>query len=252
MSKQGGMGDGLLVDGFDLSGDTSNITITAPMQVQDVTPVNAYGNARLGLAHDGSINWGSFWNPSSAGQGTSAHEVLRTLPQADRTVTYLRSTVLGAPAASLLTKQIDYAPTRNAEGSFLLSIDAQSNGYGMEWGAQLTAGLRVEAAAGNGPAVDLGAGPPVSYSFGWAAYLQVNAFTGTSVTVKVQDSADGATWADLAGASFLAATGRGAQRIAGASSTATVRRYVRVVSSGTFTNAVYAVNFVRYEAAGHA
>jgi hypothetical protein len=251
MAKQGGMGDGYLVDGFDLAGDTSNVTITAPMQVQDITPISAYGNARLGLAHDGSINWGAFWNPSSAGAGTSAHEVLRTLPTADRIVTYLRSTVLGAPAASLVTKQIDYAPTRNPEGSFVLSIDAQSNGYGMEWGAQLTAGLRTEAAAGNGPTVDLGAGPPVSYSFGWAAYLQVNALTGTSVTVKVQDSADGATWADLSGATFAAATGRAAQRLASASLTATVRRYLRVVSAGTYTNAIYAVNFVRYEAAGH-
>lgn len=252
MAKQAGMGDGLLLDGFDISGDTSNVTLGAALNTQDVTPISAYGNARLGLAHDGNINFGSFWNPSSAGAGTSAHEVLRTLPRTDRIATYLRSTVLGAPAASLVTEQIDYAAARNADGSLLFTIDAQSNGYGMEWGNQLTAGLRTEAAAGNAPSVDLGAGPPVSYSFGWAAYLQVSALTGTSVTVKVQDSADNATWADLTGAVFAAATGRGAQRIFSASPTATVRRYVRVVTSGTYTSAVYAVNFVRYEAVGHA
>jgi hypothetical protein len=251
MGKQGGMGDGLLVDGFDLSGDTSSVTIASPMAVQDVTPINAYGTARLGLVHDGALSWGAFWNPIGAPVGTAAHEVLRGLPMIDRTVTYLRSTVLGAPAASMLTKQIGYDPSRGNDGSLVLNVETQSNGYGIEWGAQLTAGLRTEAAAGNGPTVDLGA-LPVSYSFGWAAYLQVSALTGTSVTVKLQDSADGATWADLAGATFVAATGRGAQRIASSTPTATVRRYMRVVSAGTYTSAVYAVNFVRYEIGGHA
>lgn len=251
MAKQGGMGDGLLVDGFDLSGDTGQISsISAPMTTQDVTSIRDYGNARIGLLHDGSINWGAYWNPTSGGAGTAAHEVLRTLPYADRSVTYLRSTVLGAPAASLLTKQIDYNGTRNQDGSFTLTVDSQANAFGMEWGVQLTAGLRTEGAAGNGPAVDLGAAP-ASTAFGWSAYLQVAALTGTSVTVKVQDSADGVTFADLAGgATFAAAGARGAQRIQSSSPTATVRRYVRVVSTGTFTNAVYAVNFVRHESLG--
>jgi hypothetical protein len=251
MAKQSGLGDNLYVDGFDLSGDTGNIsTLGAPLSTQDVTAINKLAFEKIGLLHDGTINWGSYWNPSSGGAGTSAHEVLRTLPVTDRLVTYFRGTALGAPSASIVTKQIDYAGTRNQDGSFTFTIDGQSNAFGIEWGIGLTAGLRTEAAAGNAPSVDLGP-TPVSFSFGWAAYLHATAFTGTSATVKIQDSADNATFTDLAGATFGPVTVKGGQRIFSASPTATVRRYVRLVSTGTFTNVVYAVNFVRYESAGH-
>jgi hypothetical protein len=101
--------------------------------------------------------------------------------------------------------------------------------------------LRTDTTATNGTAFDCGA---VSTLFGGQAYLQVNAFTGTSVTVKLQDSADNATFADLTGAAFTAATARGAQRLV-LNPTATVRRYVRAVTTGTFSSAVFQVTFVR-------
>jgi hypothetical protein len=73
-----------------------------------------------------------------------------------------------------------------------------------------------------------------------------------SITVAIEDSANNSAWAALASATFVAATAVGSQRItAGPTSTATVRRYVRVVTTGTFSNAIFGVNFVRYEAGGH-
>lgn len=83
--------------------------------------------------------------------------------------------------------------------------------------------------------------------YGAQAYLQVTAFTGTDVTVKVQDSADGTTYADVTGLAFAQTTAaHTAQRIATANN-ATIRRYWRAVTitSGGFTSATFAVAVVR-------
>ena len=249
MAKQSGMGDNLYVDGFDVSGDIGSLPrISGSLATQDITNITQSANARLGLLRDGGIDYGAFWNPGPAAD--SAHLSHRTLPYTDRAVTYCRGTTLGANAASLIGKQINYDGNRAPDGSFTLAVNTLANGFGLEWGNLLTAGKLTQGAAGNGSSVDLTA---VSTAFGWAAYLHVFAFTGTSVTVKIQDSADNSAWLDLSTATFTAATAIGSQRIsAGSASTATVRRYVRAVSTGTFSNAVFAVNFVRYDVAGHA
>lgn len=252
MAKQSGLGDNLYIDGLNVSGDIGALTnISAPMGVQDITSIDKSAYVRQGLLHDGAMGFMSFWNAANAGTANSSHEALKARTTNDRIASYFRGTVLGAPAASMVAKQLNYDHTRNQDGSFTANTDCQANGFGLEWGVNLTAGTKTDTAGANGSTVDLGS-TPVSFSQGWAAYLHVFAVTGTSVTVKVQDSADGSTWADLSGASFVAASVAGAQRIASASAIATVRRYVRVVSSGTFTNAQFAVNFVRYEVGGHA
>lgn len=250
MALQAGMGDNLFVDGYDVGGDIGSLqTISCPLATQDTTPITMSGVRRLGLLRDGLINYTAFWNPGIAAD--TAHSVHKTLPVTDRIVTYCRGGAYGSPAASLNGKQIGYDGNRGNDGSFLLSVAAQGSGYGLDWGKLLTPGKLTQTAAGNVTSVDLAA-LPVSFDQGWAAYLHVFAFTGTSITLKVQDSANDSTWADLASATFAAASAVGSQRItAGPTSTATVRRYVRLVSTGTFSNAVFAVNFVRYEAAGH-
>jgi len=89
-------------------------------------------------------------------------------------------------------------------------------------------------------------------AFGLQAYLHVFAITGTDVTIKLQDSADNATFADLAGGAFTQVTSApGWQRIA-LSNTATVRRYLRVATTtvGGFTNAAFFVQATRNETAG--
>lgn len=249
MAKQGGMGDNLWIDGLDVSGDIGSLNrISGGMTTQDVTPINVYANERIGLLHDGGIDYAAFWNPGAAAD--TAHSAHKSLPTTDRVLTYCRGTALGAHAASMVGKQINYDGARAADGSLTFSVNATANGYGLDWGQLLTAGKLTQGAAGNGTSVDL---TTVSTAFGWAAYLHVFAFTGTSITVKIQDSANDSVWADLSGATFTAATAIGSQRIsAGATSTATVRRYVRLVSTGTFSNAIFGVNFVRYEASGHA
>jgi hypothetical protein len=188
----------------------------------------------------------TFFNSDTVTPAT--HEKLSALPRTDVLMTYCRGTALGDPAASLVAKQANYDPQRGDDGMITFGVSAQANGYGTEWGRQLTAGVRTDTAAANGTGIDTTA----SASFGGQAYLQVFAFTGTDATVKIQDSADNATFADVAGFAFTQITaGPTMERIA-LGNTATIRRYVRVatVTTGGFASLAFAVNVIKNEIAG--
>ncbi|WP_405531499.1 hypothetical protein OG592_26985 [Streptomyces avidinii] len=241
MSKQSGLGDNLYIAGYDVSGDINSLSaIGGGPAALEVTGIDKLAFERIGGLRDGRIEFVSFFNPAT----DRAHDRLSALPTADELVTYCRGTVLGSPAANLIGKQIDYAPTRADDGALTFAVQAQANGYGLEWCTQLTAGMRTDGSATNGTGVDFGTG---STSFGLQAYLHVFAFTGTSVTVKLQESSDngvGDAWADVTGGGFTAATGITSQRIETARGQ-TVERYLRAVTTGTFSNAVFAVSVCR-------
>lgn len=234
MAKQSGLGDNFYIGGVDVSGDISALgNVGGGPAVQDVTGIDKSAMERLGLNRDGRMEFTSFFNP------LRAHPVLSALPTGDVILTYCRGTALGSPAACLNAKQANYDGTRGQDGAFTFTVQAQANGYGLEWGNLLTAGMRTDSAATNGTGFDTTA----SASFGAQAYLQVAAFTGTDATVKIQDSADNTTFADVAGLAFNQITAApGAQRIATAN-TATIRRYVRAVTTttGGFTSLTCAV-----------
>lgn len=239
MTKQSGLGDQLYIDGYDLSGDVGAIgSISAPLGVLEVTDITESAPERLAGLADGAMSFTSWFNVDVG----RAHDRLSNLPTADVMACYFRGSTIGAPAASMYAKQIGYDPNRGADGSlsFATALTA-SAATGLEWGDQLTAGKRTDTSATNGTSLDFGS---TSTAFGLQAYLHVFAFTGTSVTVKIQDSADNSSWTDLSGAAFTAATAVGAQRIA-IGATATVRRYLRVATTGTFSNAVFAVMGIR-------
>lgn len=235
MGKQSGLGDHLYVGGYDLSGDIGSIQrIAGGPAAMDVTGIDKSGYERIGGVRDGGIDFSSWFN-DALGQ---EHPVLSTLPTTDVIVTYCRGLALGSAAASCVAKQIGYDGNRATGGAFTFAVNTQSNGYGVDWGVQLTPGARTDTTATNGTSIDGGA----ATTFGGQFFLQVTAFTGTSVTVKIQDSADNSTFADVTNAAFVAATALGSQRIA---VTGTLRRYLRVVTTGTFSNAVFVVQASR-------
>jgi hypothetical protein len=242
MAKQSGLGDNLYVAGYDLSGDVGSLgRVGGGPAVLDVTGIDKSAYERIGGLRDGAIEYVAYFNPA-AGQ---AHERLSLLPTADQIVTYCRGTSLGSPGACLVSKQINYDGTRGDDGAFTFAVQAQANGDGLEWGRLLTAGKRSDTTATNGSSLDAGA----ASSDGLQAYLHVFAFTGTSVTVKLQSSSDDGvadTFADVSGGAFTAASGITSERIA---LTGSVERYLRVVTTGTFTAATFAVVVVRNQTA---
>ena len=255
--KSSGLGDQLYVAGYDLSGDTGSLErIGGGNSPLVVTGIDKSAFERIGGLRDGGIDWTSFFNPEVAGAGPPEtfdreHVALSPLPTADVLVTYFRGTTIGKPAASMIAKQVNYDPTRNTDGSLTFSLNALANGYGIEWGEQLTAGLRTDTEATAGTAWhDPGA---VTTSFGLQAYLQVTAFDGTNVTIKLQESSDdGAdTYADVVGGGFTEVTAAPfTQRIATATDLA-VEEYLKVttVTSAGFNSVTFAVMIVRNAAA---
>jgi hypothetical protein len=136
----------------------------------------------------------------------------------------------------LVAKQSSYSAARSPDGSILFNASAlSSGGYGLDWGVQHTAGTRIDTAATNGTGVD----GLAATAFGLQAFLHVTAFTGTSATIKIQQSSDnggGDAFTDVVGGGFtLVTTAPQAQRLETTRALA-VERYLRVVTTGTFSN----------------
>lgn len=249
MAKASGLGARLFVGGYDISGDVGAVqTIRSSRNVDDVTGLDKGAHERLLLLRDGELQFNCFFNPTNiAGGGATdqEHVALKSLPTTDRVAMYFHSTTLGDPVAALIGKQVNYDWTRGAEGSLRGTVQALSDGYGLEWCQSLTAGKRTDTGATNGASVDYGA---VSTLFGLSAYLEVFSFVGADATVKLQDSADNITFADIAGAAFTQITAAPAQQRIETGLTATVRRYVQAVTvtAGGFTSLVFAAAFNRY------
>ncbi|MFD7794321.1 hypothetical protein [Streptomyces sp. NPDC059759] len=248
MAKTSGLGDGLLIAGFDASGDIQQLgSIGGGPALLNFTGINKSAYERQGGLRSGQFEMTTFFNSVPVTGGI--HEKLSALPRTDVILTYCRGTALGDAAASLVGKQVNYDATRGDDGMLTFAVSAQSNGYGIEWGRQLTAGVRTDTAATLGTGIDTLA----SAAFGGQAYLQVFAFTGTDATVKIQDSADNVSFADVTSFAFTQITGGAplTERIA-ISNTATIRRYVRVstVTTGGFTSLIFAVNVIKNENLG--
>jgi hypothetical protein len=239
MAKGDGLGVRLLVAGYDISGDIGSIErIAGGHAVNPNTGVDKFAVEREALLVDGGFDYTAFFN-KAAGQ---AHLVLRDLPTADEQTMYLHKTTIGNPAAACVAKRIDYAgPKRAATGQMVFNISVVANGFGLEWGRQLTAGLRTDTGATNGTTVDFGQ----ANAFGLQAYLQVTGFTGTDATVKLQmdDNSGFTTPTDVTGGGFAAiTTAPQAQRIQ-TSRTFAVERYLRVTTttSAGFSSLAFAV-----------
>lgn len=245
MTKTGGLGDNFYSGGYDLSGDIGSVDkLQGGMKPIEVTGINKSAMERIGGVRDGSMSWKAFFNTAIG----AAHPVLSALPTADVVATYCRGTTLGDPCASMVAKQLNYDGNRTGSGEFTFSVDAEANAYGVEWGRQLTAGLRTDTAATNGTGIDTTA----SAAFGAQAYLQVTAFTGTDVTVKIQDSADNISFADVTGLTFTQVTAAPFTQRLATSNTATIRRYLRAITitTGGVTSVTFAVQITKNEIAG--
>lgn len=220
-------------------------TIKGNRTLLDVTGLDKTAHERLGGLRDGEISFMSYFNPSTTSGSEGAHTVLKALPLTDVIVSYVHQSTVGNPMASMIAKQVNYDPTRGADGSMTMKTQAMANGYGIQWFKQLTPGVTTHASSTTGTSIDEGA----SSSFGGTAVQHLVSLGSGTVTTVVQDSADNSTFAGISGLSFTAASARTSERIESTTETDTINRYVRVFTSGTFTNAVLVVGFHRHKVA---
>ena len=244
MAKQSGLGDRLILAGYDISGDVGSVDrIGKPSGVLDVTAINASGFERIHSHVDGEIAFSQFFNDAASAE----HDALKAKGSgADRVALYLHGAAIGNMAAGLVAKQVNYDWTRNADGSLTGQTQLLANAKGLDYCEQLTAGLRTDTAATNGSSLDGAA----ATSVGLAAYLEVTAFTGTDVTVKIQESSDnggGDAFADVTGGGFTQVTAAPASERIVTSLTQAVERYLRAVTvtTGGVTSVTFAVAATR-------
>ena len=233
-----GLGEWLAVGKFDLSGDTGSLSaIAETVNLQDTTALQNPAMRRLGLLRDGHLDFSSFFNASAGG----AFPVLSALPGVDTLATWMSGSVVGMPTASLLGLQSTFDPTRGQDGSLVLATSIQGDTTGLEWGEILTTGKQTFASAAGGTSVDDGA----ATTRGFAAYLHAISLGSGTAVVAVQDSADNSSFANVTCGVFSNVTAATSERI-GTGMASTLRRYVKVNVSGTFTNLVAFVTVVRY------
>jgi len=232
MAKTTGLGNRFYYQGVDVSGDVCAIkALASPMAPIEKTGINQSAYQRVGGLRDGNMEFKSHFNAVAAG----SFQTIKTLPTTDVVLTWALSATAGDPCASMVAKLVTTDYERDDEGDFTYEVQAQANGYGLDWGTQMTAGLRTESAATNGAAVDFGTG---STAFGLQAFVHVTALSSGTPTIKLQESSDDDgdpdTWADVTGGTFGVVTAPSAARIE-TSRTQTVERYLRVVTTGTFS-----------------
>ena len=229
MAKKSGLGNNLFISGYDLSGDVGVInTISSTRGTQDVTSINKSAHERLLTHSDSTIDFNSFFNDAALAE----HAALSGLPTTDRIVTFLMGSTLGDSACSLVGKQLNYDASRTADGGLTFSVQVLGQGFPLEWGISGTAGKVTHSSATNVTSIDNSA----STSDGASAYLQVFAVSSGTCVVKVQHSTNNSSWSDLI--TFTGADDITSER---ATSSGTVNRYLRVISSGTFSNCSFNV-----------
>lgn len=247
--KATGLGAALWVSGYDVGASTNSLSrISGGNTPIPMTDITQSAMAREGGQRTGGMDIVSYWNPDAGG----SHAVYSPLPTADAIATYVAYTpAIGTPCASVIGKQLNYDGNREQNGAYLLNVTVESNGYGTQWGFLATAGMRTDAsatAAASVTAFDQASASPGAY--GLVMFVHLKSLGSGSVTVKLQESSDNGAdaYTDVTGAT-TGALSSAPTAVRVATGSIDVERYLKVVTTGTFTNAVFGVQVYRHRIA---
>lgn len=227
----------VLVDTHHLTGRLNEASTSYSRDVAEKTPFGVDDKEYVAGTRDGTVSLGGFFD----GDSGSIHEKLSALAGSDTPVPLswgVSGITTGEPASLVDAIQVAYEVPTGVAQVVGVSFEAQA-ADGVDWGVSL-APHASRTSSSNESSVDNGA----STSNGAVAHLHVTAASGTSPTLdlKVQESADNSTWADLI--TFTQATAATAERL---HVTGTVERYVRAIWTvgGTSPDFSFAVTFAR-------
>ncbi len=234
MAKRAGMGQLLYSEGNDISNDIESFEVSSPRELLLATGINSSAVERLHGHGSARIAAVAFFNKDAA----RAHLTWRLPADGDKHTTLLQSSAIGATAWAMIGKQVDYAGNREADGAFKFDYESLGNNTPLddcESFSPLT-----HSSATNGAAKDDGA----ATTAGIIAYLHISNITGTSVAVTIQDSANGSSgWATIL--TFSTVSDGSEPAAERKTATGTIRRHLRVVSAGTFSDAQFLVVYRR-------
>ena len=236
-----GLNTRLYVEGYDLSGDANSLDGAGYSQtLLDTTALNTEAVSRTTGLVEGTISFNGFFNDDTG----ASHPVLSSnsgkLPSADQVVLIPFGSAVGDPFAGLVSKEGEYNVSRGSGSVITLTATYASEGIGTEFGDMLTAHEDTHSSAGSGTVLDGGA----SSSNGASGYCQIFSLASGSVTVKIQHAtSSGGTYSDLI--SFTASGTSDVPMAERGTASGTINQYLKVTTTGTFSNAVIAVGLCR-------
>lgn len=221
---------------YDLSAFIDDSSVSPEHGLEDTTTYGDGGHRFTPTLKGGTININGIWKGGTsepdpvlaAAMGSSSGEAITHFPAGYGTI--------GNRAWLALTRAQSLQIGAAVAGVVKFAYAAQSDG-GIDGGVVLHA-FAAETGTTAGASVDNGA----ATENGGVAHLHASAFSGTSVTPKIQHSDDDSVWVDLV--SFSAVSTATSQRVEVAAGT-TVNQYLRETRTGTFSSCSFGVAFAR-------
>lgn len=221
-------------NGYNLSGFIKEVSFTATADVAESSVLGLTSKTYEPGLKDATMSISGYIDLAAAAideilaaaLGAAAKSVFSYMPQAD---------TLGLPAYGFSADETSYNPDTPVDDMGNLSADFQSS-VGAER-CLVHHILKAETTVTNETSVN-GLAQTLT---GGVGYFQATAFTGTNITVAIQDSADNITFVDrLIFAQITAAIKSERKVYAG-----TVKQYTRCAWTGTFTTCTFSAIFGR-------
>ena len=241
MVKTNGLNVRFYVEGYDLSGDANALSgMGYNNELLDVTTLDVSAKKRIVGSVDSEISVDAWFDNAASRQHAIWTSNSGKLPTADQNVLIPMGSAVADEFVGLVAKEAAYSTTRSPGSAISANATFTANGSATEFGEMLTAHDDTHSSASSGTVVDSGA----SSSNGGSGYLQLLSLDSGSVTVNLQEStSSGGSYSNFMTFSTVAAAAApSAERL---TNEGTVQRYIKVVTTGTFSNAKIVVGFSR-------
>ena len=238
MAKQSGLGWNAYIHGENLSGDVASITnLGGPRGVFDHTGISSSADdATLGRG-TAALSFSAFFNKDTG----QAHLTLSALPTTNITCLIFKGSTRGNVCAEVVGKQVNYDGNLTPDGDLRLTVDVMGDGSPIEWGVLITAGEETHASATSSSSLDEN-GADGSSSKGAIGFLQYRERASGAPTFVIEDSPNNSTWATLLTFDTTGGTSAFGER---KTVTGNVDRYLRLTTTGSFSDADFVVGFRR-------
>jgi hypothetical protein len=241
MAKTNGLNCRLYVEGYDLSGDANSLSgLGYTNELLDVTTLDVSAKKRLIGTVDTEMSFDAWFDNAASHQHAVWSSNSGKLPTTDQDILIPMGSAVGDQFVGLIAKEGTYNVARSGGSAISANATFSANGSTAEYGEMLTAFDDTHSSAGSGTVVDSGA----SSSNGGTGFLQLLSLDSGSVTVNLQEAtSSGGTYTNFMTFSTVAAAAApSAERL---TNTGTVQRYIKVTTTGTFSNAKIVVGFSR-------
>jgi hypothetical protein len=225
MSSSHGSKATIFANGYELS---QFLNSASPSGARDAAETSTFGNTSKtyipGLK-DTTLSIEGYYDGAVSAVDEVLSAALITTPTGLASYCPYGDNAVGDVVYTLLSIETSYEINTDVGDVAQISCEMQAGSNGRYARGNLLHLMQAEAAGGQSVSFDNGA----QSTNGGGLVVQVSA--ATTLSIKLQDSADNLTWADV-GSPIVTASGRAAVRL---EVTGTIRRYTRVLWTGTGT-----------------